>query len=80
MPYDDVIAAKIDEMCSRVLKLNQHPYLSMFVGAYKKHVMKPDEKYIVASNDQWEETISKEKSRGALYFVRCYSCRFTFVD
>ena len=52
-------------MCDRVLNLNQHPYISLFFGdsmpTRQKHVMRPDEKYIVASNDQWEETISKEK-------------------
>ena len=73
MFYDDVIAGKFDEMCSRVLKLNQHPYLSMFVK--EKHIMRPDEKYIVASNDQWEETFSKDKTRGTLHFRLCGHCK-----
>ena len=73
----DAGEAKIDEICSRVLKLNQHPYLSLFVGnelRKRKHVMRPDEKYIVASDDQWEETFSKEKLGGTLHCRQCQSC------
>ena len=61
MNYNDVIAAKFDEICSRALKLNQHPYLSIFV----------------ASKDQWRETFSKEKNRGTFVFEQCQSCRFS---
>ena len=74
---DDENEATIDEMCNRILKLDQHPYLSLFVGndlTKHKHVMRPDEKYIVASDEQWEETFSKEKKRGTLYFRQCPSC------
>ena len=75
---DDAAIAKIDKMCSRVVNLNQHPYLSVFIEdlfTKQKHVMRPDEEYIVASNDQWEETFSKEKIRGTLYFKQCQHCR-----
>ena len=73
----DADEAEIDEICSRVLKLNQHPYLSLFVGnelRKQKHVMRPNEKYIVASDDQWKETFSKEKRGGLLHCRQCQSC------
>ena len=58
------IKERCGEICRRVLKLNQHPYLSVFVedvSRKQRHVMKRDEENIFVSNDQWEETISKEK-------------------
>ena len=61
-----------------LLKLNQHPYLSLFVQSLRtkqNYVMTPHNQYIVASDDQWEETFSKEKMGGTLHFRQCASCR-----
>ena len=72
----DFNRATIDEMCtlySRVLKVNQQPYLSLFVYN-KNQVMRPGEEYIVASDDQWEKTFSKEKDGGTLVIGHCTSC------
>ena len=73
----DAVKAKLAEMCNRVLKLNQHPYLSLFVESIRpeqRHVMRPDEKYIVASNGHWKATFSKGKFGGTLNFEQCASC------
>ena len=65
---------EIVEMYIRVFKLNQHPYLYVFFNLSGKYMVRPDEEFIVASNDQWEETFSKEKKMGTFLFQQCASC------